>query len=63
MNDELKCEYCGTVCADEDELSIEHRGCRLSAAFPDAATREGRLIVFDISKIKARLDTQEKPQK
>lgn len=34
MSEEIKCEHCGKVCADEDELEIMHRGCRLKACFP-----------------------------
>jgi hypothetical protein len=33
-----------------------HRGCRLSAAFPDAYTAENGLLTFDVSKIEAQLD-------
>lgn len=48
----IKCEHCGTVCETEAELEIEHRACRLKAAFPGAYS-EGLngLVTFDVKKM------------
>ncbi len=53
--EEYKCEHCGTVCADDDELTIFHRGCRLAAAFPGAYRDEGGLRIFDMAKVKEQM--------
>ena len=57
MAEEFKCEHCGGVTADEWELEIFHRGCRLRAAFPECCTTtEDGLMILDFSKLKDKLD-------
>lgn len=52
MAEEIRCEHCGEICDDDDELQIFHRSCRLKAAFPGTFTIDGPLVKFDLSKIK-----------
>lgn len=48
----FKCEHCGQEVETEEELEIEHRSCRLKAAFPAAYTEQGDgLITFDMKKV------------
>lgn len=50
------------ICGDEGhpyDIEIYHRGCRLSAAFPGAYRREGRLLSFDPTKMKEHLEKEE----
>ncbi len=57
MADDLRCPHCGETAADESELDTIHRGCRLSAAFPEARTElGGGLVSFDIAKIRKKLE-------
>lgn len=52
----FKCEYCGQEVDTEDELEIEHRACRLKAAFPGAYTEQGDgLVTFDMRKVSESL--------
>ncbi len=51
MNKKVKC-FCGKMVEKGD---IMHRGCRLKHAFPDAYTKEGNLLIFDVKKIKKTL--------
>ena len=47
-----KCEHCGQEEETENELGINHRDCRLKAAFPGAYTDKGDgLIAFDMGKV------------
>jgi len=49
---EYKCEHCGTICESEYELDIDHRSCRLKAAFPGAYSEElDGLVTFDVKKM------------
>lgn len=51
-----KCEHCGTECEDELQLEVEHRDCRLKAAFSGAYTEQGDgLITFDMKKVSESL--------
>lgn len=64
MSEEIKCEHCGKVVADEDELEIWHRACRLKACFPEAVTDMGGGIVsFDMNKIKEQLNRDDTESK
>lgn len=56
--DEIRCEHCGGICEDEDDLQVLHRGCRLKALFPDACTEDGPVLKFDVKKIKEQLDAK-----
>lgn len=52
----MRCEYCGTEVGNETELEVEHRGCRLKAAFPAAYTEKGKgLLTFDMQKVSVEL--------
>ena len=53
-----KCEHCG-VEADEDEIDIYHRSCRLKAAFPGAYTEAGGIVSFDVPKITEAIEMKE----
>lgn len=48
------CEHCGTE-ADDYDIEIFHRSCRLSAAFPAAASQEGALVTFNMDAIRDKL--------
>ena len=50
----LKCPHCGKTEENEDDLTIQHRGCRLKAAFPNTYEKKGRLLVFDLEKIRKK---------
>jgi hypothetical protein len=52
-----KCEHCG-VEADEDEIDIYHRSCRLKSAFPGAYTEAGGIVSFDVSKIAEAIESK-----
>ena len=50
------CEHCGANVETEEQLEIEHRGCRLKAAFPAAYTEQGDgLVTFDMQKVATTL--------
>ena len=51
---EETCQHCGAT-GDPQTIQVEHRGCRLKAAFPGAYTEEGGLISFDMASIQERL--------
>jgi hypothetical protein len=55
MNEEIRCEHCGEICVDDEDLQIGHRSCRLKAAFPGDYKTDGPLVIFDMKKIKERL--------
>jgi hypothetical protein len=56
VNMGFKCEHCGTEVETEMELEVEHRACRLKAAFPGAYTEEGDgLVTFDMKKVSESL--------
>jgi len=56
MSDDLKCPHCGKVAQDDWALDVFHRGCRLSALFPEARTElGGGLVSFDVPKIMEKL--------
>lgn len=48
---ELICEHCGDTAADEQDLEIFHRSCRLKAVFPGAYSQQGGLVTFDMDKV------------
>ena len=51
-----KCEICGRECESQEELEVEHRGCRLKAAFPGAYNEQGDgLVTFDMKKVAKQL--------
>ena len=55
-----KCEHCGTEAEDID-IQVFHRACRLKAAFPDSYEElGGGLVSFDMSKLKDKLFPEEK---
>ena len=59
MPEDLTCQHCGKVAADELELDVYHRGCRLSAMYPEARKElGGGLVSFDVAKIMEKLEGQ-----
>lgn len=52
----FNCEHCGQECESEFELEVEHRACRLKAAFPGAYTEQtDGLVAFDMKRVSETL--------
>ena len=48
----FKCEHCGEDVVTEAELDIEHRACRLKAAFPGSYSEQiNGLVTFDMNRV------------
>ena len=52
------CEHCGQPVDSEGEL--EHRACRLKAAFPGAYHQDGALVSFDMEAIRKAIGWNER---
>jgi hypothetical protein len=48
----FRCEICQTECETELELEVEHRACRLKAAFPGAySEKSDGIVTFDMKHV------------
>lgn len=54
-----RCEHCGLAAESGSALDIEHRGCRLKAAFPAAYHEDGALVAFDMDAVRRAIGWRE----